>query len=361
MDLDQFLTRNAPAWARLDELLKQAGPNARRLNDADLDELILLYQRVSTHLSYATTNFNDPGLAMRLSRLVNQAGGVIYGTRPKTLRSLADFFGATLPAAIWQARWQMAVSASALLIPAVAFGVWLANSSTAVNASAPAALRQAYINHDFAAYYRSAPSAEFATHVYTNNVVVSMEAFGLGILLCLPVVLVLAFNGANLGVAAGLFIHAGQTAKFWGLVLPHGLLEITSVVIAGAAGIRIGWSIIDPGDRSRRSALAAEAGRSVVLLIGTVFTLAIAGGIEGFVTGSALATPYRVGLGITVELAFLVYVVVCGRRASASGRTGLMGEGRAAWARRLEPSYGLDVQVEVGQAGREPFRPVVHH
>jgi uncharacterized membrane protein SpoIIM required for sporulation len=228
----------------------------------------------------------------------------------------------------------MLISAALVLAPAVAFGVWLAVSPKAVNASAPAALRQAYVNHDFAAYYRAAPSAEFASHVYTNNVVVSMEAFGLGILMCLPAAAVLAYNGANLGVAAGLFTAAGQTPKFWGLVLPHGLIELTSVIIAGAAGIRIGWSLIDPGDRPRRDSLATEARRSVVLLMGTVFTLAVAGTIEGFVTGSALATPWRVGLGVTVEVAFLTYAAVLGRRAHAAGYTGLMGEGQRRWAYR---------------------------
>lgn len=335
MDLDQWLARNSPSWSRLEEILARAGPNARRLGDAELDELVLLYQRVSSHLSYATTNFHDPGLTTRLSRLVSQAGALVYGTRPRTLRSVADFFTATLPGAIWHARRQMAVSAALLLVPAVALGVWLAVSPRAVDASAPAALRQAYIDHDFAAYYRSAPSAQFASHVYTNNVVVSLEAFGLGILLCVPAALVLAANGANLGVAAGLFTAAGQAPKFWGLVLPHGLIELTSVVIAGAAGIRIGWSVIDPGDRTRREALALEAGRCVVLVIGTVFTLAVAGTIEGFVTGSALATAARVGLGVAVEVAFLTYVVVLGRRAARAGRTGLLGEGRdGGWARR---------------------------
>lgn len=332
MDLDRFLVANAPAWSRLDDLCRRAGPNARRLSGAELDELIQLYQRVSTHLSYATTNFSDPGLLNRLSRLVTRSGGLIYGARPNTLRALKGFFTDTLPAAIWYSRRQIGLAAIFLFAPALALGIWLSVSPTAVKASAPAALRQAYVDHDFAAYYRSAPSAEFASHVFTNNVVVTMEVFGTGMLLCLPAALILADNGANVGIAAGLFTNAGQAPKFWGLILPHGLIELTSVVIAGAAGIRVGWRIIDPGDRRRRDALAEEANRTVVLVMGTAFSLAIAGTIEGFVTGSALPTSVRVGIGVTVEVLFLAYVIFFGRRAATAGHTGRLGESRRAWA-----------------------------
>src|SRR5438309_6328175 len=137
-----------------------------------------------------------------------------------------------------------------------ASGVWLSSSPAAVEASGPKAVREAYVNHDFAAYYRSAPAAEFASNVFTNNVQVSILAFASGIAFCVLTALVLAYNGAGVGVAGGLFAAVGQQAKFWGLILPHGLLELTAVFVAGGAGLRLGWTLIDPGDRPRRQALA---------------------------------------------------------------------------------------------------------
>ncbi len=346
MDIDQFLTRNSGSWARLEQLLKRAGHGARRLDPAELDELIRLYQRTSAHLSYASTNFSDPGLTMRLSRLVSQAGAVIYGTQPRTWRAFGRFFSQTLPAALWYSRRFFLVSAALTFVPAIALGIWLANSPKAVDATAPAAVRQALIDHDFTAYYRSAPSIEFATHVYTNNVEVSLEAFAGGIVL-IPTVLILVINGANLGVDGGLFAAAGQSGKFWGSVTPHGLIELTSVVIAGGAGLALGWALVSPGDRSRREAVAEEGRRAIVLIFGTVFTLAIAGTIEGFVTGSDLPTVVRVGIGVVVEVAFLAYAVICGRAAHRQGLTGAIGERDEGWAtplsrHRLELAGRLD-------------------
>lgn len=336
MDIDQFLLRNGESWSRLQELTRAAGRNARRLRPEELDELIRLYQRVSGHLSYASTNFSDTGLTVRLSRLVSEAGAVVYGTRPRTLRAFARFFTETLPAALFHARWFLAASTALTFAPALAFGIWLANSPKAVDATAPAAVREAYINHDFTDYYRSQPSVQFATEVYTNNVQVSFEAFAGGVLL-IPAAAVLAYNGANLGLAAGLFASAGQSPKFWGSVVPHGLIELTSVVIAGAAGLTLGWALVDPGDRRRRDALAEAGRRSIVLILGTVVTLAIAGTIEGFVTGSALPTAARVGIGIAVEVAFLAYAATLGYAAHRRGVTGAIGESAApVWTKTLQ-------------------------
>lgn len=320
-------------WAKLEDILGRAGPGARRLRAEELDELVRLYQRTSTDLSYATTNFSDPALSARLSQLVSHAGALIYGTRPRTLWSFGLFFSRTLPAALWHTRRMLAVSAVLTFLPAVAVGVWLAASPSAVNASAPSAVRQALIEHDFTAYYRSAPSAEFATRVYTNNVKVSVVAFAGGVAL-VPTAVLLIVNGANLGVAGGLFAAAGQPGKFWGSVIPHGLIELTSVVIAGAAGMALGWALVSPGDRSRRDALAEQGRRSVVLMFGTVFTLAIAGTIEGFITGSAIPTAARVGIGVAVEVVFLTYVVVSGRAAHRAGYTGALGEEADSWTAR---------------------------
>ncbi len=104
------------------------------------------------------------------------------------------------------------------------------------------------------------------------------------------------------------------------------MLELTSVFIAGAAGLRLGWTLIDPGDRPRLSALAEEGRRAVVIVIGLILTFAAAGTIEGFVTGRPWPTALRVGIGALAEIAFLAYAIALGRRAAAHGFTGALGE-----------------------------------
>jgi len=333
VDIDRFITTHQSGWERLAVLTRKATRRAGRLSPAELDELVGLYQRVSTHLSLARTTYPDPALTARLTRLVAEAGAYVYGTRPRTLRAAGRFVADTFPAALWHARAFVAVAAALFVVPATAVGIWLAGSPAALEAAGPEAVREAYVEEDFEAYYSSSASAQFASEVTTNNIQVGVLAFAGGILACLPTAFVLVLNGANLGVAAGLFAAAGQMPRFWGLILPHGLLELTAVFVAGAAGLRLGWTLVDPGDRPRGEALVEEGRRAVVIVVGLLGVFAVAGLIEGFVTGSALPTAVRVGIGAVAELAFVGYVVVRGRSAQARGLTGAFGEAdEPAWA-----------------------------
>jgi uncharacterized membrane protein SpoIIM required for sporulation len=326
MDVDTFLSTNQSSWDRLSSLVGRAGRRVQRLSPSELEELVSLYERTATQLSYARTTYRDPALTATLSSLVARAGAVVYGSRPRTLRALGQFFAVTFPAAVWYSRRFVAVSAALLLVPAFAVGLWVASSPRAVEATGPKAVREAYVNQDFEQYYRSAPASEFASHVFTNNVQVSIYAFAAGIAFCVPTAFILLFNGASVGVAGGLFASVGQQAKFWGLILPHGLLELTAVIIAGAAGLRLGWTLIDPGDRTRRDALADEGRRALAIVAGLVVVFLAAGTIEGFVTGSSLPTWARVGIGAVGETVLLSWLFLRGRAAASLGLTGALGE-----------------------------------
>ena len=326
MDVDTFLATNQASWDRLSWLVRRAGRSVRRLSPEELEEMVALYQRTATHLSYARTTYRDPALTATLSGLVARAGAVVYGSRPRTLRALGRFFAVTFPAAVWHSRKFIGVSTALFLVPAFAIGLWVATSPRAVEATGPKAVREAYIDQDFEQYYKSEPASEFASHVFTNNVQVSIYAFAAGIAFCLPTAFILMFNGASVGVAGGLFASVGQQAKFWGLILPHGLLELTAVFIAGGAGLRLGWTLIDPGDRTRRAALAEEARRALAIVAGLVVVFAVAGTIEGFVTGSSLPTWTRVGIGVLGEAVLLSWLYVRGRAAARQGLTGALAE-----------------------------------
>jgi uncharacterized membrane protein SpoIIM required for sporulation len=331
VDIDRFITRNARTWERLDELSSRAGRGLRRLTPGEVDELVETYQRVSSHLSHARVAYADPALTARLTRLVSQANGVIYASRSRTMRAVADFFAWRFPAAVWQSGRFVAISAALLLVPALAVGAWIATSDEALEASAPDAVREAYLEEDFEDYYSSEPATQFATEVTVNNIQVAITAFATGVLLCLPAALLLAFNGANVGFAGGLFADAGELGRFFGLILPHGLLELTAVVVAGAAGLRLGWAVIAPGDRTRGQAVGIEARRSGVIALGLVLAFAVAGLIEGFITGRGVPTGLRVGIGVAAEVAFVTWVVVQGRAATARGVTGALGELDRGW------------------------------
>jgi uncharacterized membrane protein SpoIIM required for sporulation len=331
VDIDRFIARNAGTWQRLAELTAGGRRGLSRLSPAEIDELVGLYQRTSSHLSHARTAYRDPALTMRLNTLVSDAAGVIYRGRSRPASAVADFFLWRFPAAVYQSGRFILVSALLLLVPAVAIGVWFANSDDALDAAAPEAVRQAYIEEDFESYYSSDSAANFATQVTVNNIQVAFFAFAGGILLCLPTAGMLIYNGANIGSAGGLFASVGESDRFFGLILPHGLLELTAVVIAGAAGLRLGWAVVAPGDRSRSAAVGSEARRAVLIALGLVVAFMVAGFIEGFVTGRGVPTWLRVTIGVLAELAFVIWIVVQGREATRRGLTGDLGELDRGW------------------------------
>lgn len=333
MDIDRFIAANQPAWDRLAALSSRAsGRKVRQLTRAEVDELVGLYQKASADLATARTTYAEPGLVVRLTHVVADASAAIYGRRAKAGATLRRFFLATFPAAFWVSRRAILASAACLLVPAVVVGAWLANSDAALDVAVPEDTQEAIIASEFEDYYSSAPAAQFSQLVTFNNIRVSFVAFAMGALL-LPAVALLAYNGINVGVAGGLFVAEGQAGQFFGLILPHGLLELTAVVIAGGAGLQMGWALVAPGDRTRGVALAEEGRRSVALVLGTVLAFVVAGLIEGFVTPAPVPTLVRVAVGVAVEAAFLLWLIGRGRLAATEGFTGLPADDATAWER----------------------------
>lgn len=326
MDIDRYIQRNEPTWRRLEQLSRIGARNVSRLGDDEVDELISLYQRVSAHLSHARSNYADPDLNARLSGVLGEARVVIYRRRGNPVRAVGRFFSETFPAAVWASRRFVLAATLAFMVPAVGMGVWLANAPAALDAAVPPELQRLIAESEFESYYSSDAAQSFASYVTINNVQVAFLAFALGVIPLVGTGWVLVLNGMNVGVMAAVMHRAGEAAQFWGLILPHGLLEIAAILVAGAAGLRVSWAIVAPGERRRTAALGEEGQRAVVIVMGLVLCFAVAGFVEGFVTPSDLPTALRIAVGAAVLAAFVVYVVALGSRAERNGRTGLFGE-----------------------------------
>lgn len=321
MDLDAYLLRHRPQWDRLAELVG----TRRTLTGAEADELVDLYQRVATHLSVVRSTAADPVLEARLSALVAAARSRVTGATLPLWRSVGRFFAAGFPAAVYRARaWWLTVGVLGVL---TAFAVGWRVVSVPGLASALLDDEQArqLVEHDFAAYYRENPAADFAFQVWLNNAQVTAVCLLLGILI-VPVLVVLWTNLANVGVVGGFMVDAGRADVFYGLLLPHGLLELTVIFVAAGAGLRLGWSWVAPGPRTRGRALATEGRAAGGLALGLAVWLLVSGLVEGFVTPSTLPAWARLAVGAAVWLAFLAYVFVLGPRAVAAGETGDVSE-----------------------------------
>ena len=277
MDIDRYIQRNEPTWRRLQQLSDSGARDVRRLDDQEIAELVTLYQRVSAHLSHARGRYRDPELNARLSGILGEARNVIYRRRSAAGRSVARFFTETFPAAVWGARRFVLASLLILVLPALGMGFWLANDPAALDASVPPELQRLIAEEEFENYYSSQPAQDFAGFVTINNIQVAFLSFAMGIIPLVGSAYVMGINGLNVGVMAAVMHRAGEGAQFWGLILPHGLLEISSIVIAGAAGLRLGWALVAPGDRTRAIAFREEGMRAVVIVMGLSLCFVVAG------------------------------------------------------------------------------------
>ncbi|OFB39952.1 hypothetical protein BA059_10845 [Mycolicibacterium sp. (ex Dasyatis americana)] len=323
MDVDAFVVAHRPTWDRLEQLVKRR----RRLTGAEVDELVDLYQRVSTHLSMVRSASQDSVLVGRLSGLVARARAAVTGAHAPLWREFVRFWTVSFPVVAYRSwRWWLG-SAVAFFIVAVAVALWISGNPAVHSAIGTPSEIDELVNHDFESYYSEHPAASFALQVWVNNSWVAAQCIAFAILLGLPIPYVLFQNAANLGVNAGLMFSAGKGDLFLGLITPHGLLELTAVFLAGAVGMRLGWTVIAPGDRPRGQVLA-EQGRAVVAAaIGLAVVLLVSGLIEALVTPSPLPTWMRIGIGILAELAFLGYVIHFGRKAVRAGETGDLDDG----------------------------------
>jgi len=337
VDIDRFIATNQASWDRLDHLVRTGRRSVRNLSPDELDELLGLYQQTSAHLSTARTQFDDIGLSNRLSRTLGGARGLIYRNRSRVGVAAARFFTEVFPAAAWACRRAIAVAAFLLLAPALAMGVWLYASGDTRNAAIDPETQQLVADQQFEGYYKNEPAEQWAFELFTHNIQVGVMSFGGGALGGIGGVLVLVSNGANLGVAAAVMHAHDKGALFWGLIAPHGLIELTAVAVASGAGLKIAWAMFVPGERTRGQALADEGLRAVTVLLGTMVMFVFAGFTEAFITPSGLPTWARVGIGVALECAALLWMFGVGRNAAAAGLTGHLGEpGMADRAAALE-------------------------
>ncbi len=316
MDLDAYVLTHGHDWARLDELVGRG-----RLSGAESDELVERYQQVATHLSVIRTSAPDGALIAHLSSLLARARIRLVGTRVSTWRGFATFFTERFPAALYRLRWWwLGCLAANVLVTGVIMLWLLGNPIVEQSLLSPSEVDQ-LVDNDFEGYYSEYAAGHFAAQVWINNAWVSAQAIALGIL-GLPVVLVLFSNILNLAIIGSIMIRNDRGELFWGLILPHGLLELTAVFVAGGVGIRLFWSWIEPGRLSRTASIAREGRTAVTVALGLVVVLALSGVIEGFVTPSSLPTWARISIGVLAEAVFLAYVFVLGRRAVQRGHTG---------------------------------------
>jgi uncharacterized membrane protein SpoIIM required for sporulation len=315
--VERFVSARQPSWTELDRLLKESRGRPERLGPDVVLRLGALYRAAVADLARARRAYPGEQFAIGLEQLVARARPAIYSTESR--RGSARAY---LARGYWQAvsgnTRPIALAWALMLGAAILVTAWAIHDPGAASGLVPGSFVGGGAPHR-AIGLGASQSASLSLQIFTNNITVTFESFAAGILFGVGPSLLLLYNGAVLGAVAGIEIGAGHTADLFELIVPHGVLELSCIAVAGAAGMRMGWALVEPGARTRAQALAAEAPRAVTLVLATAPWLILAGTIEGFVTPHKLPLPAALAVGVAAAAPYWALVAVLGRRQTASG------------------------------------------
>jgi uncharacterized membrane protein SpoIIM required for sporulation len=275
------------------------------------ERLAALYRRACEHLALARARCYPVPLVARLDALAHRAHQVIYRRRDFGAVRLLHLFQIDFPQAV-RAHWRYVLAATLL------FGLYV-RPSFALTVLDAAQLEE------FEAMYGAASEAlgrrrdadsdwtMFGFYI-RNNIGVGFQCFAGGLVAGLGAIAALVFNGLFAGVIAGYLTARELGAPFWSFVCTHAAFELTAIVLAGAAGLRIGYAWLAPGRRTRLQSLLAAARESIVIMYGVIAMLLIAAAVEAF-WSSARWVPEGIKYGVAAACWLLVigYLVRQGR------------------------------------------------
>jgi len=317
MHPDAFAAARGPAWEELASLTSAARGRTQRLAAADVLRLGARYREAAADLAYARRRFGDDAVTRRVETLVVRARPLVYGARPRG-GSLWDYLAHGYWRAVAERPLPLLVAWLLMLVPAVLAGLWALSDPAAAGGLVPAEFRSvAEPQHHGLVLHGAGEHAGVSVGIFVNNIQVTFLAYAGGLTLGLLTGYVLATNGILLGAVAGLATQAGNGGDLLRLVVGHGVLELSCIAVKAAAGLRVGWALVEPGPGTRGEALKSEAARSIGIVLGTMPWLVLAGLVEGFVTGTystAVVLPLGVALGA------LYWVLVFRARPGASPR-----------------------------------------
>jgi uncharacterized membrane protein SpoIIM required for sporulation len=299
----QFIEENKKQWRELEILLERA--------NKDPDKLHELFVKVSSDLAYASTFYPKRSVRAYLNQLTQRVFESMEKKKTEwNTNAIRDFFRNILPVEMYKSRKALLTSFIAFSV-AVLIGV----ISTANNPDfARAILGDQYVdmtelnisNDDPMAVYKDTEQGDMFLQITFNNIRVSFLCFIMGIFGSLGTIIILIHNGIMLGTFQYFFYSKGLFLESFLVIWIHGTIEISAIIIAGAAGIVLGNGLLFPSTYDRGTSIQMAAKRSVRIIIGTVPLFVIAGFLESFITRLTGMPTILSVLIIAVSLLFIV-------------------------------------------------------
>jgi uncharacterized membrane protein SpoIIM required for sporulation len=317
--LERFLAERRQSWDELAELVVAAGRRPERLGPERVRRLAGLYREAAADLAVARRRWPGDPVVRRLESLVGRARHLVYDA-PTRRPALWTFVRRGYWRLVAERPAPLVVAAVLLFGPGALAGAWALDDPGAAGGLVPAEYRSVTEPRPRGADLdlSLAERADFSGTVLTNNIRVSFLAFAGGIAAGLGTAFVLVLNGVLLGTVGGLATGAGNGPVFLELVVAHGVLELSCIVVVAAAGLRFGWAMVEPRRRTRVESLVLEGRRAVAIALGTAPWFVVAGLVEGFVTPAGLGAAAVMTIGVALGALYWALVVLLGRRSDAA-------------------------------------------
>ncbi|WP_226681473.1 stage II sporulation protein M [Sutcliffiella horikoshii] len=309
MNVKQFIKQHRDQWKELEKLASDLHKK-KNITGKNLERFHSLYQKAAQHLSYSQTYFPDEEVTSYLNGLVSKSHNLLYKDQITSWKQASDFFGHKFIGLLYE-QWKFVVVAMLLFtIGGLGSYFTVLSDPLYLYSVLPGDMAQNFDPEKLGESDGMVDAPVMSASILTNNIQVAILAFAGGITFGLLTVYVLIYNGIIVGAIAALFWHYDMTYEFWAYIVPHGMIELTAIFIAGGAGLLMGYKLFVPGEYSRGYQLKRNAKRSVQLLLGTIPMFIIAGIIEGFITPAAISleAKYLVA-GLTV-IGLILYVAL---------------------------------------------------
>ncbi len=273
---------------------------------------------MTSDLAYAQGRGYDESLLEYLNRSVARAHAQVYARAPESsMHRIADFYARVFPQEFRRSLPYVAICTAITAASAVVAYVLVRNHPADAYALLPRSLvseniRKSLHDSNFAVDPSFGPTMSAA--IITNNVKVAIIAFAGSVTFGALTVYIIATNGLMLGGMGALFTNAGFGSDFWATIAPHGVIELTAIQIAGAAGLLIAAAAIYPGRRRRRDLIVENARRAGTLIVGVASMLIVAGTIEAFVSPRRWPESVRLAIGLATAVALILYFASAGKR-----------------------------------------------
>ena len=313
IDLKSFIKQHRSDWELLEQSFKDLSKGKRSLTAERVEQFQLLYRKAVNHLSFSQTYFPDEEVTLYLNDLVGKAHNLLYrGQATTSLAQLKHFWGKTFVHLMIE-QWRFILVALLMfLIGGIGSFLAVMNDPLHLYSVLPTEIAK-HVDPAQLGHKDVVDSAAISAQIMTNNIRVAILAFVGGVTLGAFTVYLLINNGIIIGALAALFWQSGKFYDFWAYIVPHGMIELTAIFIAGGSGLLMGYSILVPGSYSRAFQLKRQALRSVQLLLGTIPLFIVAGIIEGYITPAHISLEAKYAFSVLTVLGLILYVWIGGR------------------------------------------------